>query len=152
MGNGPSSRRNGRLQQHQINTPPPRMVPPPPGYPGGHVPHAGPGIYPTNGQHPPYFYPPNYNGGITPPQFYQPSFMPGNGQFMMNLQPSGFRPNSQSQAPQTHPPPPIAETQKANTIRNDVNLKKATLRLIKDEKNPGFHLVAFSFDANVDGW
>lgn len=70
----------------------------------------------------------------------------------MNLQSQGFRPGPpNSSAPQARTPPPIAETQKANTIRNDVNLKKATLRLEKDEENPSSHLVAFSFDATVDG-
>lgn len=158
MGNGPSSRRNGRIQQHNQNpAPPPRMVPPPPGYPGNPAPHPGLGPYQPNGHHGvPYFFPPsNYNGGMAapmgPPQFYPHGYMPSNGQYMMNIQPHGFRapPNS---APQAHTPPPIAETQKANTIRNDVNLKKATLRLEKDDENPAFHRVAFSFDATVDGW
>ncbi|THF93928.1 hypothetical protein TEA_017618 [Camellia sinensis var. sinensis] len=41
--------------------------------------------------------------------------------------------------------------QKAVTIRNDVNLKKETLRIEPDEENPGKFLVAFTFDATVAG-
>lgn len=46
---------------------------------------------------------------------------------------------------------PYVEHQKAVTIRNDVNLKKETLRIVPDEANPGKHLVAFIFDATVTG-
>ncbi|KAI3447596.1 hypothetical protein Pfo_004261 [Paulownia fortunei] len=49
------------------------------------------------------------------------------------------------------PPPPYVEHQKAVTIRNDVNLKKETLRIEPDEGNPGKYLVAFTFDATVAG-
>lgn len=43
------------------------------------------------------------------------------------------------------------EHQKAVTIRNDVNVKKETLRIEPDEENPDKYLVAFSFDATVAG-
>lgn len=49
------------------------------------------------------------------------------------------------------PPTPFVEHQKAVTIRNDVNLKKETLRIVPDEENPGRYLVAFTFDATVSG-
>lgn len=52
------------------------------------------------------------------------------------------------------PPPqpaPYVEHQKAVTIRNDVNLKKETLRVEPDGDNPGKFLVAFTFDATVAG-
>ncbi|KAG8088225.1 hypothetical protein GUJ93_ZPchr0010g10953 [Zizania palustris] len=52
------------------------------------------------------------------------------------------------------PPPPQApyvEHQKAVTIRNDVNLKKETLRIERDDECPGRFLVAFTFDATVAG-
>ncbi|EYU38534.1 hypothetical protein MIMGU_mgv1a0110001mg, partial [Erythranthe guttata] len=48
-------------------------------------------------------------------------------------------------------PAPYVEHQKAVTIRNDVNLKKETLRIDPDEENPGKHLVSFTFDATVAG-
>ncbi|KAF8396580.1 hypothetical protein HHK36_018204 [Tetracentron sinense] len=46
---------------------------------------------------------------------------------------------------------PYVEHQKAVTIRNDVNLKKETLRVEPDEDNPGCFLVSFTFDATVAG-
>ncbi|KAK4481067.1 hypothetical protein RD792_011937 [Penstemon davidsonii] len=49
------------------------------------------------------------------------------------------------------PPQQYVEHQKAVTIRNDVNLKKETLRMEPDEENPGKYLVAFTFDATVAG-
>lgn len=39
----------------------------------------------------------------------------------------------------------------AVTIRNDVNLKKESLRIEPDEENPGSYLVTFTFDASVAG-
>ncbi|XP_059289812.1 probable E3 ubiquitin-protein ligase LOG2 [Lycium ferocissimum] len=46
---------------------------------------------------------------------------------------------------------PYVEHQKAVTVRNDVNLKKESLRIEPDENNPGKYLVAFDFDATVPG-
>lgn len=46
---------------------------------------------------------------------------------------------------------PYVEHQKAVTIRNDVNLKKDTLRVEPDEENPGKFVVTFTFDATVAG-
>lgn len=46
---------------------------------------------------------------------------------------------------------PYVEHQKAVTIRNDVNLKKETLKVVPDEENPGRFLVTFTFDATVAG-
>ena len=48
-------------------------------------------------------------------------------------------------------PAPYVEHQKAVTIRNDVNLKKESLRIEPDEENPGSYLVTFTFDATVAG-
>lgn len=49
------------------------------------------------------------------------------------------------------PQTPYMEHQKAVTIRNDVNLKKESLRIEPDEENPGRFLVSFTFDATVPG-
>ncbi|KAG6437354.1 hypothetical protein SASPL_102268 [Salvia splendens] len=49
------------------------------------------------------------------------------------------------------PPQPAVEHQKAVTIRNDVNVKKETLTLEPDEADSRKFLVAFSFDATVEG-
>ncbi|KAL0680505.1 hypothetical protein Bca4012_047352 [Brassica carinata] len=46
---------------------------------------------------------------------------------------------------------PHIEYQKPATIRNEVNLRKETLRLRPDPENPGQLLVSFSFDATVPG-
>ncbi|KAK6778675.1 hypothetical protein RDI58_025393 [Solanum bulbocastanum] len=63
-------------------------------------------------------------------------------------------PGSYTTPPPPRPPPmpaPYVEHQKAVTIRNDVNLKKETLRIEPDKKNPGKYLVSFTFDAIVSG-
>lgn len=152
MGNGPSSRRNNRISQNPGLPPPPRTIPPS-GYPGGHhIPPPAPANYPPSGHHMPYYYPPNYNGAMPAPQYFQQGFIPTNGQYLMSVPPPQvYRPQP---PPPTPPPariPEVADHQTAFTIQNDVNLKKATLRLERDEANPGFHLVAFSFDATVPG-
>jgi len=151
MGNLPSSRRNSRISQNPNLVPGSRIVPPPPG-PAGYPPSAAP--------HMPYYYPPNYNGAMPAPQFFHQS-IPTNGHYLMSLPPpQGFRAPPGSLPPPSNAPPPLpprthasagVENQKANTIQNDVNLKKATLRLERDEENPGYFLVAFSFDTTVAG-
>ncbi|KAL4190199.1 hypothetical protein AMTRI_Chr07g23470 [Amborella trichopoda] len=50
-----------------------------------------------------------------------------------------------------HGPTSCVEHQRAITIRNDVNLKKETLKIEPDEEHPGSYLVAFTFDATVSG-
>lgn len=151
MGNLPSSRRNSRISQNPGVPPPARMIAAPPGYPGGHAPPPGPANYPP---HLPYYpYPPYNNGGIPATQYFHT--LQGNGQYMMNLSPPQISRNQVPMSPHSVPPSSrpveVAEHQKANTIQNDVNLKKATLRLERDEENPGCYLVAFSFDATVAG-
>ncbi|PKA59093.1 putative E3 ubiquitin-protein ligase LOG2 [Apostasia shenzhenica] len=53
--------------------------------------------------------------------------------------------------PTPPPPTPFVEHQKAVTIRNDVNIKKESLRVEADEENLGKYLVSFTFDATVPG-
>ncbi|KAI4334413.1 hypothetical protein L6164_019110 [Bauhinia variegata] len=53
--------------------------------------------------------------------------------------------------PDSAPSESYVEHQKAETIRNHVNIKKETLRIEPDEDNPGNFLVAFSFDATAPG-
>jgi E3 ubiquitin-protein ligase MGRN1 len=48
-------------------------------------------------------------------------------------------------------PPPYVERQKAVTIRNDVNIKKETLKIEPDEKDPSKFLISFTFDATFAG-
>jgi hypothetical protein len=94
---------------------------------------------------------PNSNGMMLPVEDFQQGFNPSNGQFLMNGPPPGHRPAGPVLQLAPVSIPDVAMPQNANTIQNDVNLKKETLRLEKDEENPGFHLVAFSFDATVSG-
>lgn len=46
---------------------------------------------------------------------------------------------------------PYVEHQKAVTIRNDVNVKKESLRVEPDLENPGKFLVSFTLDATAPG-
>ncbi|KAM7464156.1 hypothetical protein LguiA_032277 [Lonicera macranthoides] len=57
--------------------------------------------------------------------------------------------NGYPSGPVVHKPAPYIEHEKAVTIRNDVNLKRETLRMESDEGNPTEYLVAFTFDATV---
>ncbi|MQL82317.1 hypothetical protein Taro_014793 [Colocasia esculenta] len=120
-------------------------------------------------------YPPQYGGPNAPHQYYQypgyyappppaiPSPLPAPFDHHHRGGGGGLPPPHGHHAPHPswvagyvppHPPPPAlpyVEHQKAITIRNDVNLKKETLRLEPDEKNPGHYLVAFTFDATIAG-
>uniref|UniRef100_A0A5B7C3Q5 RING-type E3 ubiquitin transferase n=1 Tax=Davidia involucrata TaxID=16924 RepID=A0A5B7C3Q5_DAVIN len=62
----------------------------------------------------------------------------------------GFHPPAVPSQPQP-PPTPYVDHQSAKKIKNDVNVRKDTIRVELDEKNPNCHLVSFSFDAMVDG-
>ncbi|XP_020240208.1 probable E3 ubiquitin-protein ligase LOG2 [Cajanus cajan] len=52
--------------------------------------------------------------------------------------------------PQSFPPPSLLH-HKAITIRNDVNIKKDTLRIHPDHHNPHHFLLTFTFDATAPG-
>ncbi|KAH6828199.1 RING/U-box superfamily protein [Perilla frutescens var. hirtella] len=49
------------------------------------------------------------------------------------------------------PPQVTVEHQKAVTVRNDVDVKKETLRVVPDKEDSGKFLLIFSFDATVAG-
>lgn len=115
------------------------------GDPRGNDDRHGRSLQPTSG-YLPYLYP-----SVNYPQGYIQS----NGHFVINLtQPHhAFMMMDPPPLPTPILPlPGLVENPKANAIMNDVNLKKTTLRLDEDEENPGFYLVAFSFDATLDGW
>lgn len=46
---------------------------------------------------------------------------------------------------------PCVERQKTVTIKNDVNIKKETIRVVEDEENPAKFLLTFTFDATAPG-
>lgn len=81
--------------------------------------------------------PPNAAAGEFPPSAHSHHYPGWAGRYPYGLQPPM--------------PTPYVEHQKAVTIRNDVNLKKETLRIEPDEECPGRFLVAFTFDATVAG-
>ncbi|KAL8167998.1 hypothetical protein V2J09_009497 [Rumex salicifolius] len=169
MGNVGSAGGNGRRRQgsRRSQTPPP---PPPPMIAQPNVianRYIFPGPPPLPGQYPN----PNPNPNIPPGYYHQypPPPPPG---YYPHHQPALPMPMSvpydhhhrvphvdsshagwaaPGRCPYGPPPPPYVEHQKAMTIRNDVNLKKESLRVEKDEENPGKHLVAFKFDATAAG-
>ncbi|KAH7427097.1 hypothetical protein KP509_10G030100 [Ceratopteris richardii] len=104
---------------------------------------------PSAGTSLPYYV---HQGGVA--DTTQGAQIPNSGQLVVNIHPSAFDHAHVICDPSSALSLPLREleNQKASTIKNDVNLKKSTLRLERDEENPGFYLVAFSFDALVPGW
>eukprot|EP00897_Mesotaenium_endlicherianum_P007154 jgi/Mesen1/6467/ME000033S05747 len=169
MGNTNSSPHRSRPNTGPHLPPPaaPPNAPLPAGYPNAYTPHlppypygAGPQDYPlppatAGGQHmpgpayqaaPPGQYPPHYGPGFHPVET--------NRQWVMNIPQPPLNYRAQIHAAPIHPPippPAVVEPQRTTTIRNKVNLRRATLHLEKDVDNPGQYLVAFSFDATVAG-
>lgn len=167
MGNISSSSGNGRRRHgsRRSHPPPPPPTPPQQEITANRYVFAAVTPYPT--QYPNSNNPNNNNNNNNPPpQYYQyppggyypppPPAMPvplpapfdhhhrggGGGEPGQWRYPCG---------PVVAPPPPYVEHQKAVTIRNDVNLKKESLKLEADEENPGKLLVSFTFDATVAG-
>ncbi|XVE61720.1 hypothetical protein DITRI_Ditri06bG0062400 [Diplodiscus trichospermus] len=156
MGNIGSSGVNGRRRHgSRRHQPPPPPAQPQPEISANRYVFAAATPYPT-----PY---PNAN----PPQYYQyPGYYPPQPPVPLPLPaPYDHHPHHRSgphieptnwsryaYAPMMPPPQvPYIEHQKAVTIRNDVNLKKETLKLEADEENPGKFLVTFTFDATLAG-
>ncbi|KAI5076337.1 hypothetical protein GOP47_0008402 [Adiantum capillus-veneris] len=133
MGNASCSR---RMQQNPAHSPPP-------GYPNAQVAPVG---------QIPQFYHDGENSSIpleARRRPYPQGLWPSNGQYFMNMRP-GVINHALSQEAVVPLSPPVAE-QKVVPIRNEVNVNKSTLRLERDEENPGYYLVAFTFDAIVPG-
>ncbi|KAE9619715.1 putative aminoacyltransferase, E1 ubiquitin-activating enzyme [Lupinus albus] len=96
----------------------------------------------------------NYPGYYPPPPPTMPMPLPASYDHHHHHYPVmdpmwGRYPQPQLQLPA--PPMPYVEHQKAVTIRNDVNIKKESLKIEPDENNPGRFVVSFMFDATVDG-
>ncbi|KAG8376545.1 hypothetical protein BUALT_Bualt09G0074600 [Buddleja alternifolia] len=158
MGNIGSSGAHGRRRGSSGQSHPP---PPPPQAPQPEI-AANSYVFAAATPYPPSQYPnPNPNA---PPYYQYPSYYPHPGAMPMPMpmpapydhHHAGAHANwgngRYSYGHMIRPPvPSYVEHQKAVTIRNDVNLKKETLRIEPDEENPGKHLVAFTFDATVAG-
>ncbi|KAL0333359.1 UNVERIFIED_CONTAM: putative E3 ubiquitin-protein ligase LOG2 [Sesamum angustifolium] len=157
MGNIGSSGANGRRRSSSRRSHPP---PPPPQAPQPEI-TANRYVFAAATPYPPSQYP-NPNA---PPYYQYPGYYPPPPPAAMPVPlpapydhhhaaphanwVNGRYPYGPMMQPQ--PPPPYVEHQKAVTIRNDVNLKKETLRIEPDEGHPGKYLVAFTFDATVAG-
>ncbi|KAJ0084899.1 hypothetical protein Patl1_30710 [Pistacia atlantica] len=129
MGNSNSGQHRGHY--HSDEPPPPRSRPTPNQYVfAAATPY--PAQYPNSNR---YYH--NY------PSFYRPPPVPA---------PTPY--GTFHHVPGAHYPPmmaPYVEHQKAVTIRNDVNVKKESLRVEPDHESPGKFLVSFTFDATAPG-
>ncbi|KAB5552405.1 hypothetical protein DKX38_009716 [Salix brachista] len=142
-----SRRRHGRRRRHP---PPPPPAPPQPEITANRY------VFAAATPYPPQY--PNPN----PQRYYQnPGYYPTQPLAMHVPLPAPYDHHHRVDHPAAHwvggrypmmpQPAPYVEHQKAVTIRNDVNLKKESLRIEPDEENPGSYLVAFTFDATVAG-
>ncbi|OVA18094.1 zinc finger protein [Macleaya cordata] len=150
-GNGNSRRRNRNNNNHPL--PPPQ--PPQTETTGNRYVFAAATPYPPQYPNPntPQYY--QYTGFYPPPPPSMPVPLPAPFDHHHRVDPTTTHANwvggRYPCGPVPPPPPPYVEHQKAVTIRNDVNLKKETLKLVPDEENPGHFLVTFTFDATVAG-
>ncbi|GJN08434.1 hypothetical protein PR202_ga26350 [Eleusine coracana subsp. coracana] len=153
---------HGHGHHHQAPSPPPPQetapnryvfaaaTPYPPQYPNPNPPQ----YYPQYGN---YYPPPPPSVPVPLPAPYDHHHRPptaATGEFPPPAHPHHY-PSWAGRYPSYGPhlpmPTPYVEHQKAVTIRNDVNLKKETLRVEPDEECPGRFLVSFTFDATVAG-
>ncbi|KAG5582577.1 hypothetical protein H5410_053204 [Solanum commersonii] len=142
MGNTGSNGLNGRRRTYSHR----RSHPPQPEITGNSYVFAAatpPYSYQQNPNTTPYYQYPGYY----PPPYEQHSHHHMNPNYANWV--NGGYPCGPPMIPPT--PAPSVEHQKAVTIRNDVNLKKETLKIEADEANPGKYLVGFDFDATVPG-
>lgn len=169
MGNVVTSGVNGRRRQgsRRSHPPPPPPAPPQPEISANRYVFAAATPYPSqypNPNHPPHPYY-QYPAYYAPPPPAMPMPLPApydhhhRGTGGPHPHPNLDQAQAQAQAnwvggrypsgPVIPAQTPYIEHQKAVTIRNDVNLKKETLRIEQDEENPGRFLVSFTFDATV---
>ncbi|GLT89766.1 hypothetical protein SLE2022_077370 [Rubroshorea leprosula] len=147
MGNIGSTSINGGRRRHGSHGSHPPPAPPQPEISGNHYVYAAARPYPTQYPNPnlpqPQYYP--YPGYHRPPPPTMPVPLPvPYDHHHSNWEQYTF-------GPMMRQPAPFVEHQNAVTIRNEVNLKKETLRLEPDEENPGKFLVTFTFDATTAG-
>ncbi|KAJ4969139.1 hypothetical protein NE237_015840 [Protea cynaroides] len=173
-----SSRRNNNLLHHhnpslsqpiysspsELSAPPPsasypppplQQAPPPPPPPpanyfcAGNAPYYPPPPPPPHSSY--YQYAGGYNAyGYAGPMMGQgssnyPPYYANHGYDGPFMRTPGFLP----QPPQT--PAPYVDHQNAKKVKNDINVRKDTIKLEVDETSLDCHLVSFTFDAEVDG-
>ncbi|KAK1429384.1 hypothetical protein QVD17_11593 [Tagetes erecta] len=163
MGNVGSNNSNGRRRHrsngsrsnhhtHQPPPPPPPLQPPPPPEITNRYVFAAATPYPPQYPNPPPYY--QYPTGA----YYPPPPLPAvplqpphdhHHHHRMPMEAGRWVGGRYPCAPVMHLPAPYVDHQKAVTIRNDVNIKKETLKIEADEASPGKFLVSFIFDATV---
>ncbi|GLT92390.1 hypothetical protein SLE2022_102300 [Rubroshorea leprosula] len=159
-GNSGGRRRQRSRRNHRVTAPDPAPVPAP--APPQQEMSANRYVFAAATPYPAQY--PNPNGPPPPPYYQYPAYYQHTPPPMPVPLPTPYDhhhrggghmdPAYWPRHPYSHmmpAPPHYVEYQKAITIRNDVNLKKETLRLEPDEKNPGKFLVTFTFDATVAG-
>eukprot|EP00271_Cylindrocystis_brebissonii_P006464 TRINITY_DN19256_c0_g1_i1.p1 TRINITY_DN19256_c0_g1~~TRINITY_DN19256_c0_g1_i1.p1 ORF type:complete len:382 (+),score=59.60 TRINITY_DN19256_c0_g1_i1:1492-2637(+) len=116
------------------------------GYPGNAGYGGNPNVRPNM---PSYYYPQHppppagpWHGGY-PGERPTGGALGGAAPYVMS--PAGAFQPAPAVVPQNAPP------QVTQTIRNDVNLRRGTLKLVRDPENAGQHLVTFEFDSSVAG-
>ncbi|XP_010486550.1 PREDICTED: probable E3 ubiquitin-protein ligase LOG2 [Camelina sativa] len=159
MGNNSSSGGRRRRRNHTAAAPPPPPLPPPPP-PATEIQaiFAAATPYPNPNSNPVYQYPSPYyhhpSGPPLPPPYdhhHLHHHTPHPYHHHSSWAPMGRYPYAAGAHMMMAQPTPYVEHQKAVTIRNDVNIKKESLRLEPDSDHPGRFLVSFTFDATVSG-
>ncbi|XP_050228618.1 probable E3 ubiquitin-protein ligase LOG2 [Mercurialis annua] len=149
---GVHGRRRSNSRRSHPPPPPPQPAPPQPEIAANRYVFAAATPYPTqypNPNQPQYYQYPAYYHPHPPPPMPMP--LPAPYDHHHRVDPAHWVGGRYPCGPMVAPPAPYMEHQKAVTIRNDVNLKKESLRIEADEDNPGKFLVAFTFDATVSG-
>ncbi|XP_071701519.1 probable E3 ubiquitin-protein ligase LUL2 [Rutidosis leptorrhynchoides] len=146
---GGSNRRGNHHTQHQQPPPPPPQQPPPVVFAAA-TPYPPQYPNPTHNLHPYHQYPTGaYYGPPPMPALPLPDHHHHRMPMMMDPAATAWVGGRYACPPVMHHPTPYVDHQKAVTIRNDVNLKKETLKIEADDENPGKFLVSFTFDATV---
>lgn len=160
IGSSSSSSVNNNRRRHssrRSHPPPPPPVTPQPEITANRFVYAAATPYPSQFPNPPPPPPPYYQypGYYPPPPPTMPLPLPAPYDRVGSQTPmdpaSPWVAGRYPCAPVMHSPAPYVDHQKAVTIRNDVNIKKETLRIEPDHDNPGRFLLAFTYDATVAG-
>lgn len=141
MGNTGSTGSGRWRRRSHPPAPQPPLPPPLPEIPGTRYVFAAATPYPGQYPNPPGYYP-QYPGYYPPPAPVAGPYGQAYGNWVGGQYPCGAVPA---------PVNPYVEHQKAVTIRNDVNIKKESLRFEADETDPGKYVVSFTFDATAPG-
>ncbi|KAL9379039.1 hypothetical protein Peur_027521 [Populus x canadensis] len=138
--------------QPSSSSPSPRLQGPQSYYFAANAPYTTPPMIPTTSAYDSFSYhhhpppPPQpplpfNNNGWAPYNYHQPGFMGP------QIPPPQVKPHNSGLVQQ----PRYVDHNHAKTIKNVVNVNKASIKVVADENNLDCHLVSFTFDAVVDG-